>query len=67
MYANDGNKQYKELEPLQTLGKLEKLLMDGKITEEEYRERKETYVEIILEMYCMGIITKEQMYEKLNQ
>lgn len=67
MYADDGNKQNRELKPLQTLGRLEKLLMDGKITEEEYRERKATYVELILEMYCLGIITKEQMYEKVNQ
>lgn len=52
---------------MNTLGKLEQLLMDGEITEDEYKERKETYIEIILEMYCMGIIGKEQMYEKLNQ
>lgn len=52
---------------MNTLGKLEQLLMDGEITEDEYKERKETYIEIILEMYCMGIISKEQMYEKLNQ
>ena len=52
---------------MNTLGKLEQLLMQGEITEEEYRERKETYVETILEMYVMGIISKEQMQEKLNQ
>ena len=52
---------------MQTIGKLEKLLMEGKITEEEYKERKATYVETILEMYCLGILTKEQMQEKLNQ
>lgn len=49
------------------LGKLEQLLLAGEITEEEYKERKETYIETILEMYIMGIINKEQMYEKLNQ
>ena len=49
------------------LGKLEKLLMAGEITEEEYKERKETYVEQILELYVLGILTKEQMQEKLNQ
>lgn len=52
---------------MKTLGKLEQLLMDGEITEEEYKERKEVYVEIILEMYCMGIITKEHMLAKLNE
>lgn len=52
---------------MNTLGKLEELLICGEITEEEYKERKEFYVETILEMYVMGIITKEQMLEKLNQ
>lgn len=52
---------------MNTLGKLEQLLLAGEITEEEYKERKETYVETVLEMYVMGIISKETMYEKLNQ
>jgi hypothetical protein len=50
-----------------TLGKLEKLLLAGEITEEEYRERKAVYVETILELYVKGIIDKDQMQEKLNQ
>lgn len=52
---------------MNTLGHLEKMLLAGEITEDEYRERKETYVETILELYVMGIITKERMMEKLNQ
>lgn len=52
---------------MNTLGKLEKLLLAGDITEEEYKERKESYIEIVLEMYVMGIINKEQMYEKINE
>lgn len=52
---------------MNTLGKLEQLLMEGKITEEEYKERKAVYVETILELYCLGILNKEEMYEKLNQ
>ena len=52
---------------MNTLGKLEQLLLAGEITEGEYRERKEVYVETILEMYIKGIISKEQMYEKLNK
>lgn len=52
---------------MNTLGKLEQLLLAGEITEEEYKERKETYVETILELYVTGIIDKETMYEKLNQ
>lgn len=49
------------------LGALEKLLLAGEITEDEYKERKAVYVEQLLELYIMGIITKEQMQEKLNQ
>lgn len=49
------------------LGKLEKMLMAGEITEEQYRERKAAYVETILELYIKGIIDKDQMQEKLNQ
>lgn len=52
---------------MNTLGELEQLLLAGEITEEEYRERKATYVETILELYIWGIIDKEQMEEKLNQ
>ena len=52
---------------MNTLGKLEQLLLAGEITEEEYRERKEVYVETILELYVLGIISKEQMLDKLNE
>ena len=52
---------------MNTLGILEQLLMQGEITEDEYKERKAVYVETILELYIKGIITKEQMLEKLNQ
>ena len=52
---------------MNTLGKLEQLLLAGEITEEEYKERKEIYVETILEMYVLGLISKEQMYGKINQ
>lgn len=52
---------------MNTLGMLEQLLLKGEITEKEYKERKEVYVETILEMYINGIITKEKMLEKLNQ
>ena len=52
---------------MNTLGHLEKMLMDGEITEEEYKERKATYVEMILELYVKGIIGKEELYERINQ
>lgn len=43
------------------------MLMNGEITEDEYKERKAVYVETILELYVKGIIDKEQMQEKLNE
>ena len=52
---------------MNALGRLEKMLIDGEITEEEYKERKAVYVETILELYIKGIIGREELYEKLNQ
>ncbi len=52
---------------MNTLGHLERMLMAGEITEEQYKERKAVYVETILELYAKGIISKEQMKEKLNE
>ena len=52
---------------MNTLGHFEQMLLEGEITEEEYKERKAVYVETILELYVMGIIDKEKMKEKLNQ
>lgn len=48
------------------IGHLERMLLTGEITEEEYKERKETYIETLLEMYVKGIIDKDQLEEKLN-
>lgn len=52
---------------MNALGHLEKLLLSGEITEEEYKEKKAVYVETLLELYIKDIITKEELYEKLNQ
>lgn len=52
---------------MNTLGHLEQMLLNGEITEDEYKERKAVYVETILELYIKGIIGKEEMYEKINQ
>lgn len=52
---------------MNTLGRLEKLFMKGEITEEEYREKKTIYIETLLELYVKDLITKEELYEKLNQ
>ena len=52
---------------MNALGNLEKMLLAGEITEEEYKYKKMVYVETILELYIKGIITKEKLQEKLNQ
>lgn len=52
---------------MDALGHLEKMLLAGEITEEEYRKRKAVYVETILELYIKGILTQEEMQERLNQ
>lgn len=50
-----------------TLGHLEQMFMAGEITEEEYKEKKAVYVETLLELYVKDIITKEELYERINQ
>ena len=52
---------------MNALGHLEQMLLNGEITEEEYKEKKAVYVETILELYIKGIIGKDEMYEKINQ
>lgn len=49
------------------LGHLEKMLMNGEITEEEYKKKKAWYVETLLELYIKDIITEEELKEKLNK
>lgn len=52
---------------MNTLGHLEQMLMNGEITEEEYKKKKAVYVETILELYIKDIISEEEMKKKLNQ
>lgn len=52
---------------MNALGHLEQQLLNGEITEAEYKEKKTVYVETLLELYIKDIITKEELYEKLNQ
>lgn len=51
---------------MNTLGRLEKLLLKGHITVEQYTEKKTAYVDMILELYIRDIISKEEMYSRLN-
>lgn len=68
MFINVGyEKTLKGCDSMNTLGMLEMMLMDGEITEEEYKEKKTIYVETLLQLFVMDIISKEELYEKLNQ
>lgn len=49
------------------IGHLERLLMNGEITEEEYKKKKAWYVETLFELYCKDIITEEELKAKLNK
>jgi hypothetical protein len=52
---------------MNALGHLEQLLMNGEITEEEYKEKKTIYIETLLDLYIHDIITKDELYERLNK
>lgn len=52
---------------MEPLGHLEQMLMNGEITEAEYKKKKAWYVETLLELYIKDIITEEELKEKLNK
>ena len=52
---------------MNTYSKLQKQYMLKQITEEEYRKRKAIYLETVLEMYCLGYISEEELYERVNE
>ena len=52
---------------MNALGHLEKMLLAGEITEEEYKKKKTIYIETLLELFIKDIITEEELKEKLNQ
>ena len=52
---------------MKALGHLEKMLMAGEITEEEYKKKKAWYVETRLELYIKDIISEDELKEKLNK
>lgn len=49
------------------IGFLEKQLLKGEITTEEYKKKKAWYVETLLELYIRDIITEEELKERLNK
>lgn len=52
---------------MNTYSKLQKQYMLKQITEEEYKKRKTVYLETILEMYCLGYLSKEELDERVNK
>lgn len=56
----------REPEPIQP-GHLEKMLLAGEITGEEYKKKKAWYVETLMELYFRDIITEEELKERLNK
>lgn len=50
-----------------TVGHIEKMFMNGEITEEEYKKKKVQYIETLYELYVRSIITEEELKERLNK
>lgn len=65
LLPDDGYKLQRE--ECTMIGHLERMFLDGEITEEEYLERKKVYLDTILEMYIKGIITKEELMDRINK
>jgi hypothetical protein len=51
---------------MNALGRLERMLLAGEISEEEYKKRKAFYTQTVLEMYVDGLIDEQEMREILN-
>lgn len=49
------------------IGHLERALMNGEITDEEYKKKKTRYVETLFELYAKDIITEDELKERLNK
>lgn len=57
----------KVVKPLGTLGILERLFQMGIISEAEYKKKKAWYVETLLELYILDLITEDELKQKLNK
>ena len=49
-----------------TIKRLKKHYALGIITEEEYKKKEEWYIRILLDMYCDGMISKEDLYRRVK-
>ena len=52
---------------MKTLEMLERMLVNGYITADEYQKQREAYEERLYELFLMGKITEEQLLERLDK
>lgn len=48
------------------LHELKKQFALKQITEEEYKKKEEDYIRVLLNIYCDGHITKEELYKRVT-
>jgi len=48
------------------LHELKKQFALKQITEEEYKKKEEEYIRVLLNIYCDGHITKEELYKRVT-
>lgn len=51
---------------MNTLKRLEKMLIAGYITKEAYLELEKAYTEKVLKLHLKGLISKEELQNRLN-
>lgn len=51
---------------MNTLKRLEKMLLAGYITKEAYLECEKAYTERVMNLYLKGLISKEELQKSLN-
>lgn len=49
-----------------TIKRLKKHYALGIITEGEYKKKEEWYIRILLDMYCDGMISKDELYRRVK-
>lgn len=50
-----------------TIKRLKKHYALGIITEGEYKKKEEWYIRIMLDMYCDGTISKDELYRRVSR
>lgn len=50
-----------------TIKRLKKHYALGIITEAEYKKKEEWFIMIMLDMYCDGMISKDELYERVTR